>query len=125
MALRLLAIARPSTALLVGCQSEFDGLSSLLVVRSTAFRRALGLRSKARLKPGLRTPHLHLDRALVFICVWKVGTEWLRPVAGKPLWEFIEQCPGRTPHGRADRCVGRDPERRCRLVPLYVQSHTN
>ena len=64
MALRLLAIARPSTALLVGCQGEFDGLSSLLVVHSTAFRRALGLRSKARLKPGLRTPHLHLDRAL-------------------------------------------------------------
>jgi hypothetical protein len=28
---------------------------------------------------------------LVFVCVWKVGTEWLRPMAGEPLWEFIER----------------------------------
>ncbi len=28
---------------------------------------------------------------LVFVFVWKVGTEWLRPMAGEPLWEFIER----------------------------------
>jgi len=28
---------------------------------------------------------------LVCGCVWKVGTEWLRPMAGEPLWEFIER----------------------------------
>jgi len=28
---------------------------------------------------------------LVFVCVWKIGTEWLRPMAGEPLWEFIER----------------------------------
>lgn len=28
---------------------------------------------------------------LVFVCIWKVGTEWLRPMAGEPLWEFIER----------------------------------
>jgi hypothetical protein len=28
---------------------------------------------------------------LVFVFVWKVSTEWLRPMAGEPLWEFIER----------------------------------
>jgi hypothetical protein len=28
---------------------------------------------------------------LVFICLWKAGTEWLRPMAGEPPWEFIER----------------------------------
>jgi hypothetical protein len=28
---------------------------------------------------------------LVFVCAWKVGTEWLRPMAGEPVWEFIER----------------------------------
>jgi hypothetical protein len=29
--------------------------------------------------------------ALVFVFVWKVGTEALRPLAGEPIWEFIER----------------------------------
>jgi len=28
---------------------------------------------------------------LVFVFVWKVGTEALRPLAGEPIWEFIER----------------------------------
>jgi hypothetical protein len=28
---------------------------------------------------------------LLFVFVWKLGTEALRPLAGKPIWEFIER----------------------------------
>jgi hypothetical protein len=28
---------------------------------------------------------------LLVAFVWKLGTEWLRPLAGEPLWEFIER----------------------------------
>jgi hypothetical protein len=28
---------------------------------------------------------------LLFVFVWKVGTEALRPLAGEPIWEFIER----------------------------------
>jgi hypothetical protein len=28
---------------------------------------------------------------LVFVFVWKVGTEALRPLAGEPIWEFVER----------------------------------
>jgi hypothetical protein len=28
---------------------------------------------------------------LMFVFVWKVGTEALRPLAGEPIWEFIER----------------------------------
>jgi hypothetical protein len=28
---------------------------------------------------------------LLFAFVWKLATEWLRPLAGEPLWEFIER----------------------------------
>jgi hypothetical protein len=28
---------------------------------------------------------------LVFVVIWKVFTEMLRPVSGEPLWEFIER----------------------------------
>ena len=28
---------------------------------------------------------------LVFVCAYKLGTEFLRPLAGEPLWEFIER----------------------------------
>src|SRR5262249_51903497 len=45
------------------------------------FEMALGLLVIAR-------PSVSL---LVFVFVWKVGTEWLRPIAGEPLWEFIER----------------------------------
>jgi len=45
------------------------------------FEMALGLLIIAR-------PSVSL---LVFVFVWKVGTEWLRPMAGEPLWEFIER----------------------------------
>jgi hypothetical protein len=27
----------------------------------------------------------------VFVFVWKVGTEALRPLAGEPIWEFVER----------------------------------
>jgi len=45
------------------------------------FEMALGLLVIAR--PSAALP--------VFVCIWKVGTEWLRPMAGEPLWEFIER----------------------------------
>ena len=45
------------------------------------FEMALGLSVIARSSTAL----------LVFVCIWKVGTEWLRPMAGEPLWEFIER----------------------------------
>jgi hypothetical protein len=28
---------------------------------------------------------------LVFVFAWKLGTEALRPLAGEPIWEFIER----------------------------------
>jgi hypothetical protein len=28
---------------------------------------------------------------LVFVVGWKIGTEYLRPLAGEPMWEFIER----------------------------------
>ena len=28
---------------------------------------------------------------LAFVFGWKIATEWLRPLAGEPLWEFIER----------------------------------
>ena len=28
---------------------------------------------------------------LLFVVVWKLGTEWLRLLAGEPMWEFIER----------------------------------
>jgi hypothetical protein len=27
----------------------------------------------------------------VFVFAWKLGTEALRPLAGEPIWEFIER----------------------------------
>jgi hypothetical protein len=30
-------------------------------------------------------------RLLLLAFVWKLGTEWLRPLAGEPMWEFIER----------------------------------
>jgi hypothetical protein len=27
---------------------------------------------------------------LLFICLWKLATEWLFVVAGSPIWEFVE-----------------------------------
>ncbi len=46
-----------------------------------AFEIGLGLAILAWPWPGL----------LLFAFVWKLGTEWLRPLAGEPLWEFIER----------------------------------
>ena len=45
------------------------------------FEIGLGVAILARPWPGL----------LLFACVWKLGTEWLRPLAGEPIWEFIER----------------------------------
>jgi hypothetical protein len=42
---------------------------------------ALGLAVFAWPRPGL----------LLFVFAWKVGTEALRPLAGEPIWEFIER----------------------------------
>jgi hypothetical protein len=28
---------------------------------------------------------------LLFVFLWKIGIEWLRPMAGEPFWEFIER----------------------------------
>ncbi len=28
---------------------------------------------------------------LLFVVAWKLGTEALRPLAGEPLWEFVER----------------------------------
>ena len=28
---------------------------------------------------------------LLIAFVWKLGTEWLRPLAGEPMWDFIER----------------------------------
>ena len=45
------------------------------------FEIGLGVAILARPWPGL----------LLFAFVWKLGTEWLRPLAGEPMWEFIER----------------------------------
>jgi hypothetical protein len=45
------------------------------------FEIALGLAVLAR----------PVRRLLLFVVLWKVGTEWLRPMAGEPVWEFIER----------------------------------
>ena len=45
------------------------------------FEILLGFLVLAKPSPGL----------LVFVLLWKVGTEGLRPIVGKPMWEFIER----------------------------------
>jgi hypothetical protein len=45
------------------------------------FEIALGFAVLAWPGPGL----------LLFVFLWKIGTEWLRPMAGEPFWEFIER----------------------------------
>jgi hypothetical protein len=45
------------------------------------FEIALGFAVVAWPGPGL----------LLLAFVWKIGTEWLRPMAGEPIWEFIER----------------------------------
>jgi hypothetical protein len=45
------------------------------------FEIALGLLVLARPAPAL----------LLFVVAWKLGTELLRPLAGEPLWEFVER----------------------------------
>jgi hypothetical protein len=45
------------------------------------FEIGLGLAILARPWSGL----------LLIAFVWKLGTEWLRPLAGEPVWEFIER----------------------------------
>jgi hypothetical protein len=40
-----------------------------------------------QITPGNYSPFPKMERE----DVWKVGTEWLRPMAGEPLWEFIER----------------------------------
>ena len=45
------------------------------------FEIALGLAVLAWPWPGL----------LLVVFLWKLGTEWLRPLSGEPLWEFIER----------------------------------
>ena len=51
------------------------------VVTIVAFLVALGLLVFAWPARGL----------LIFVFVWKVGTEAFRPLAGEPIWEFIER----------------------------------
>ena len=45
------------------------------------FETALGLLVLARPAPAL----------LLFVVAWRLGTELLRPLAGEPLWEFVER----------------------------------
>jgi len=40
---------------------------------------------------GLLVLLLPLTPVLVFVVLWKVGTELLRPLAGEPFWEFVER----------------------------------
>lgn len=40
---------------------------------------------------GLLVPAWPSRSVLLFVFVWKLGTEALRPLAGEPLWEFIER----------------------------------
>jgi hypothetical protein len=42
---------------------------------------ALGLAVLARPAPAV----------LLFVVAWKIGTELLRPLAGEPIWEFVER----------------------------------
>ena len=56
-----------------------QGASLIALVGS--FEIALGL-------PVLATP---VPAMLIFVFVWKVGTELLRPLVGEPFWEFIER----------------------------------
>jgi hypothetical protein len=70
----------------------YDYLAALGISESTAtslhllsvvgwFEIALGLAVLVAPLPGL----------LLFVLLWKLGTELLRPLAGEPLWEFIER----------------------------------
>ena len=54
--------------------------ASLLTVVGL-FEIALGLLVLARPVPAL----------LLFVVAWKLGTEVLRPLAGEPVWEFVER----------------------------------
>jgi hypothetical protein len=59
-----------------------DTISQVPLVEAIGwFEIALGLAILAWPRAGL----------LLFAVVWKLGTEGLRPLAGEPLWEFIER----------------------------------
>jgi hypothetical protein len=45
------------------------------------FECALGLAVLVRPAPAV----------LLFVVAWKIGTELLRPLAGEPVWEFVER----------------------------------
>jgi hypothetical protein len=40
---------------------------------------------------GLLVLAIPVPAVLIFVFVWKVGTELLRPLVGEPFWEFIER----------------------------------
>jgi hypothetical protein len=40
---------------------------------------------------GLAVPVAPRPELLVFVFLWKLGTEALRPLAAEPWWEFIER----------------------------------
>jgi hypothetical protein len=40
---------------------------------------------------GLTALLVPIPALLLFLVLWKVGTELLRPAAGEPIWEFVER----------------------------------
>ncbi len=49
------------------------------------------VRGVVRVRPRSVRPRLAARGLLLFVFAWKLGTEALRPLAGEPVWEFIER----------------------------------
>jgi hypothetical protein len=57
-------------------------------VEAAALMAAVGL---FEIGLGLLVLVRPLPALLLFVVLWKVGTELLRPLAGEPFWEFVER----------------------------------
>jgi hypothetical protein len=72
--------------------SWFDYFAVLGLSRSTvAATGLLSLVGGAEIALGLIVLVFPVPALLVLVGVWKIGTELLRPVAGEPVWEFVER----------------------------------
>ena len=61
---------------------------SASTVESNGLIRLIGW---AEIGLGLTALLLPIPALLLFLVVWKVGVELLRPAAGEPVWEFVER----------------------------------
>ena len=63
------------------------GISAYIVLAVDLFT-IIGV---AEMAMGMLALAFPAPAALLFLAIWKISSELLRPAAGEPLWEFIER----------------------------------